>query len=72
MKLEAVWLVRDPSPISEIEDICWPQDVRRLGRYVFGAGQGVWESERTTMYTDREEAFADARARLAAMKGGST
>jgi hypothetical protein len=68
VKLDTVWLVRDPSPISVIEDICWGQEVRRLERYVWGSGQGVWEAERTTMYSDREEAMADAKARLAAMK----
>lgn len=71
MKLDTVWLVRDPSPISVIEDICWEQEVRRLGCYVWGSGQGVWEAERTTMYSDREEAMADAKARLASMKGSA-
>jgi hypothetical protein len=65
MKLAKVWMVRDPSPNSVIEDVCWEQDVTRLGRYVWGSGQGVWEAERTTFYTDEKEAMADAKARLA-------
>jgi hypothetical protein len=65
MKLAKVWIVRDPSPNSVVEDVCWEQDVARLGRYVWGSGQGVWEAERTTLYTDEGEAMADAKARLA-------
>jgi hypothetical protein len=65
MKLVTVWMVRDPSPKSLLEDIVWEQDVARLGRYVWGSGQGVWEAERTTLYTDEGEAMADAKARLA-------
>jgi hypothetical protein len=65
MKLAKVWMVRDPSPNSVLEDVCWEQDVTRLGRYVWGSGQGVWEEERTSLYTDEGEAMADAKARLA-------
>ena len=65
MKLTKVWAVRDPSAVSTLEDVCWEQDVTRLGRYIWGSGQGVWEEERTTLYTDHEEALADARSRLA-------
>ena len=65
MKLAKVWIVRDPSAHSEIEDICWEQNVVRLGDYVWGSGQGTWQKERTTLYTDESEAMADAKARLA-------
>jgi hypothetical protein len=65
MKLAKVWVVRDATPNSTLVDICWEQDVTRLGRYVWGSGQGVWEEERTTLYTDKKEAMADATARLA-------
>jgi hypothetical protein len=68
MKLETVWLVRDPAPDSVFEDVCWEQEVERLGDYVFGSGQFVWARERTAMYTRRQEAEADARARLAKVK----
>ncbi|MGO8992692.1 MAG: hypothetical protein ACLQVI_05150 [Polyangiaceae bacterium] len=70
MKLAKVWMVRDATPVSTLEDICWEQDVARLGRYVWGSGQGVWEAERTTFYTDKGEALADAKARLALARKG--
>jgi hypothetical protein len=66
MKIEKVWLVRNPTAVSTLEDICWEQEVCRLGRYVWGSGQGVWEEEETTMFVDETEARADARARLEA------
>ena len=64
MKLEKLWLVRNSSAVSTLEDICWEQEVGRLGLYVWGSGQGAWEREKTTVYTDRDEAVADAMARL--------
>ena len=68
MKLDTVWLVRDPGPDAIFEDVCWEQEVARLGDYVFGSGQGIWARERTAMYTDQKEAAAHAVARLARVK----
>lgn len=65
MKLSKVWRVIDPGPESDLEDICSEQDVSGLARYVLGSPARAWESERTTLYTDKDEAMTDAKARLA-------
>jgi hypothetical protein len=69
VRLDAIWLVRDPSPLSTLEDICWEQKVDRLADYIFGSGPGVWRQEQTTIYTTRAEAEADAVTRLANRMG---
>lgn len=66
MKLEALWIVRDPSPHSDVADICFSMPVPRLGDYVLGCPRGAWRGERHTVYTDEGEARADAEARLRA------
>jgi hypothetical protein len=65
MILTALYIVRDPSPASTLRDICWETTPDRLGAYAAGAGYAVWHGEHTALYTDRGEAEADARARLA-------
>lgn len=63
--LITVWVVRDPSPRSTMSDICWPQRVATLDRYILGCPAGAWAGERHTVYLTKEAAESDARKRLA-------
>ena len=66
MKVTTIWIVRDPGPNSELVDVCWEVSVgQRLAHYYIGRGR-VWKAEHHALYTTREEAEADAHARLAA------
>jgi hypothetical protein len=64
MKLEALWIVRDPSAQSELADVVFEIDVRRLGNYVLGSGPGTWEREHHTVFTEKDEAVAEGISRL--------
>ena len=64
MKLEYVWIVRDPSPHSYLSDICWEQPINSLDRYILGAGPETWASENHSVYTSKKEALEDAKKRL--------
>jgi len=70
--LRSVWIVADPGMRSTLRDICWEQEVERLGQYVNGAQAGTWSRENHTLYLDAEAARADAQARLAARKERTT
>ena len=76
MKLSALWIVRDPSPISEIIDILWEQDLKELEHQILGAqavgGMGVCVTEKWAYYTSAEEAAVDAKARMARRDAKST
>ena len=65
MKLNRVWVVRDPSPVSELVDILFETIVAKLPAYVIGTGITQWEHENTTLYTEEGEARRDAANRLA-------
>jgi len=64
MKITKIWVVRDPSPVSEIDDILFEVDVDRLMRIFMGTGQAQWRNENTTLYTEAGEAKKDAKARM--------
>jgi hypothetical protein len=64
MKLAALWIVRDPTPDSELVDVVFNIDVHRLGNYVLGAGPGTWEREHHTVFSEKDEAVAEAIRRL--------
>jgi hypothetical protein len=64
MKLAALWIVRDPPRHSELADVVFEMDVRRLGNYILGGGPGTWERERHTVFTEKEEAVAEGIRRL--------
>jgi hypothetical protein len=65
MRLAALWIVRDPSAHSELADVVFEMDVRRLGNYVLGGGPGTWEREHHTVFTEKDEAVAEGIRRLA-------
>ena len=66
MKLTTIFIVRDPGPLSEIEDICYEVAVSHLDDYIIGGGTGTWRHENTVVYTTAAEALADASTRLIA------
>ena len=65
MKLESVWIVRDPTKHSTVEHCLFEQPLERIDRYVMGSPLNSWCGERHTVYTTHEEALVDATARLA-------
>jgi hypothetical protein len=71
MKIEKIWMVRDPSDISEMVDILYETDVHELARIIMGTGLHTWESEHTTLYTEAGEAKRDAEARMKKLHGKS-
>lgn len=70
--VRTVWVVRNPTPGSTLDDVIWKQDLDGLGDYACGAGPGTWSREMHSIYTDETEATADAEARLAAVARGLT
>jgi hypothetical protein len=70
MKLATVWIVRDPGPQSELVDVVFDMDARRLGDYVTGAGAGVWQREHHTLFTGKDEAVAEGIRRLVQARPG--
>lgn len=68
-QIKKLWLVRNPSTLTEsVDEICWEQDMRRLGVYVVGTGIRQYEYEEHTFYSNESEAKADAEKRLAKMQ----
>lgn len=75
MKLEKVWYVMSPGPVSEIEDICGGADPVELARVCVGIGTAHHLASRLnalSLYTTEEEAIGDARSRLAGRDAAST
>jgi hypothetical protein len=68
MKIERFWCVTDPSPLSEIEDICFETTPRSLVTSTIGAYELSTEQVRImlsmSLYTDEYEARDDAMDRL--------
>lgn len=70
MKLNKVWIVRDPmSNPAMLVDVLFEATTAELGRYISGSPRDAWEKEHHTMYTEYEEAYQDARHRLRLIHG---
>lgn len=64
-KINTVWVVKDPTPHSELADIFFEATVPFLINYILGTGsKGQWEQENTTLYDNKGEAQADAKRRM--------
>jgi len=76
MRLEAFWIVCDPTPDSEFVDICWKQPAATLHYQIVGIHMGErrndWRRRHYTIWTRKSEAMADASARLAARDSQET
>ncbi|MCC6310975.1 MAG: hypothetical protein IT345_08680 [Trueperaceae bacterium] len=59
------WVVTDPTPDSELADICFEASLRDLERQFRG---GLTCKEQPTLFTDRREAEVEAFGRLVAMR----
>jgi hypothetical protein len=64
VKLSAIYIVRDPTPGSVLADILYETTIDRLWCYCGGSGPGSWSAEHTAVYTDGDEAYADAAERI--------
>ena len=65
-----LWIVRNPTTTSVLADILWRQDIDDLDHYVFGIGRHTWAAEMHTVYLSKDEARADAEARIQAVAAG--
>jgi hypothetical protein len=66
--LDKIWVVRDPTSISTLEDIWWETTPRDVANYVVGTGGSRWREENTTFHDSPSSALADAKARLKKLK----
>ena len=64
MSLAKVWVVKDPSNSSTLDNIFWEQEVSHLDSYILGSPEGSWTKENHAICATREEAEAEARARF--------
>jgi hypothetical protein len=70
MKIETMWCVDDPGPLSELADICFEADPRKpvhviSGTLASGSVEYMRRMDALAIYTDETEARADAKRRLA-------
>ena len=64
MKLNQIFLVRNPSDKSELADIMFPLYSNELARYIIGCGLSRYEQEQHVMHDDKASALEDAQARM--------
>ncbi|MGK3995053.1 hypothetical protein [Sorangium sp. So ce1024] len=68
MKLETMWCVIDPMPMSELADVLFEATPERLAHIITGMSMVRSRAhlvDSLSVYTTHEEARADAEARLA-------
>lgn len=65
MRLTTVYVVSDPTPESTLADVLWEATIDRFALCVLGGPRFAWIDENWSVYSDRAEAEADARARMA-------
>lgn len=71
-QVEEMWVVRNPTKESEWSDIIWRwKDTAQMIPYVIGTGLATWKAEKHAIYTDKNEALKDAKARLKKIWGDS-
>ena len=69
MRLKHLWVVLDPTAVSELSDVCWKQEAATLHVQILMLERdapGAWERRQAAFYTDEAEAKADAVRRLKA------
>lgn len=64
MLTEKFWVVKNPTELSEMGDVCWETDVNTFARYVFGTGLAQFEQECHQVHTSERTARAEAQLRL--------
>lgn len=66
---KTVWVVHDPQPTYEASDRApYETTLGRIFDLYVGTGAERWDREHTSIYDNREEAFADARERWAKLQ----
>ena len=63
---ERIWCVRDPGPLSELDDIVFNTSFAKLPEYVVGTGIVRFRLEQHEFYDSYEEAVEDGVRRLTA------
>jgi hypothetical protein len=58
------WVVRNPTYLSEFEDICWETDTNGLATYIVGTGVDKFKSENHAIYHSEMIAKNDAHLRM--------
>lgn len=69
--LDTVFVVIDPSEISEFGDIIFEADAARLANYIIGTGGVKWRAEKSTLHDSEQSAVQDAMGRLKKLWKGS-
>lgn len=69
MLIEKFWVVKNPTELSEMVDVCWETDVNTFARYVLGTsiiegGAAKFEQECHQVHTSERTARAEAQLRL--------
>jgi hypothetical protein len=62
---EKFWVVRNPTPSSEIADVLFHASLKELALQFSG---GLSTEERPTLFTDKAEAEIEARERMKTLK----
>lgn len=69
MKINSMWIVNDPTDVSELEDILFEQPSRTLHHQILGismaGNRNEWQTRNFTIWTTEDEARADAVERMA-------
>jgi len=63
-EIKKVWVVRDPTPESEMVDILYETDIPGLIDFLLGSKRGTWKRENSSLYDNKTEALADAENRF--------
>ena len=61
MKIQTLWVVTEPTSVSELDDICFEADMQRLQLQFAG---GLVASEIVATFTTKKEAVKLAKALL--------
>lgn len=62
--LDTVFVVVDPTEISEFGDIIFEADATRLANYIIGTGGNLWRAEHSTLHDSKQSAIQDALGRF--------
>lgn len=68
--LDTVFVVVDPSDLSEFGDIIFEANAAHLANYLIGTGGNKWRAEHSTLHDNKQSAIQDAVDRLKKFWGG--
>lgn len=66
---QPMWLVRNATERSELQEVVWKTSLTELVAYVVGIGLDAWHSDQSIIYDNESEALEDARGRMESPAG---